>query len=205
MNPLIQSWLLQSFILFLIVGSVAGLAVGALLLLRPQSLQWASQTLNRWISTRHLDQRLERKVNLDSWFYRYRRPASTLTLLGALYILYFFALRMNKQGAIGGLASYFKLPPPMISWLMDALVLSAMVGALFAAVVSVFLLLRPSLLRDFEQGANRWISLRRALKPVEITHRGVDAYVFEHRRQAGVLLVVGSLYVLVLLLSPFGH
>ena len=39
MNPLIQSWLLQSFVLFLIVGSLAGMVVGALLLLRPQSLQ----------------------------------------------------------------------------------------------------------------------------------------------------------------------
>jgi hypothetical protein len=87
----------------------------------------------------------------------------------------------------------------LIAGLLDALVLSALIGALFAAFVGLFLLLRPSMLREFEQGANRWISLRRALKPMEIPRAGVDEYVFLHGRRVGVLLVLGSLYTLVLL------
>src|SRR5512135_293024 len=205
MNPLIQSWLLQSFVLFLIIGSFAGMVVGALLLLRPQSLQTASQKLNRWVSTRHLDQSLERTVALDPFFYRYRRASGTLTLLGALYILYFFSVRMDRPGMTGVLARSFKLPTQLVSGLLDALTLSALVGALFAALISLFLLLRPSLLRDFEQGANRWVSMRRALKPAEVQRAGMDDYVFKHVHQAGILLVLGSLYVLVLLLSWLGH
>jgi hypothetical protein len=205
MDTLFESWLLQSLAIFLIVGSLAGMVMGAMLLLHPQSLQRASQILNRWISTRHLDQALERSFNLDPWFYRYRRTGGTLTLLGAFYILYFFTVSMDRTNTIAGLAKHFKQPPLLVEGLLDALVLSAVMGALLAAFVGLFLMLRPSMLRDFEQVANQWVSLRRALKPVEISRNSVDEYVFRHGRQAGMLLIVGSLYVLVLLMTWIGR
>ena len=205
MNPLIQSWLMQSLVIFLMLGSLAGMAVGLLLVLRPQSLQRLGQTLNRWVSTRHLEQPLERSINLDPWFYRYRRSSGALTLLGAGYIIYFFTVSMDRTEAISGLAKHFKLPPALVSGLLDALVLSALLGALFAAFISLFLLLRPSLLREFEQGANHWVSLRRTLKPMEIPRAGVDEYVLQHARRSGILLVLGSLYILALLTFWFGR
>jgi cell division protein FtsW (lipid II flippase) len=85
------------------------------------------------------------------------------------------------------------------------MVLSSLLGALFAVFISLFLLLRPSMLRDFEQGANRWVSLRRGLKPLEIGRAGVDEYVFKYGRQAGILLVLGSIYTLSLLTFWLGH
>ncbi len=205
MNPFIQAWLLQAFVLFLIVGSLAGLAVGVLLFWRPQAVRRAGQKLNRWISTRQMDQALERTVSLDHWFYRHHRISGAASLLGALYILYFFTARMQREQILGGLARSFQLPPQLAAGLLDAVVLSALVGALFAVLVSLFLLLRPSMLRGFEQGANQWVSLRRALKPAEIVRPGVDEYVFLHARQAGALLILGSLYVLAMLLSWLGH
>ncbi|MFH0933771.1 MAG: hypothetical protein V1879_01040, partial [Pseudomonadota bacterium] len=90
MTPLAQSWLLQSAVIFLVVGSLVGMAAGALLLYRPHLLQKLSGVLNRWVSTRHLDQSLERSVSIDPWFYRYRHASGALTLMGALYILYYF-------------------------------------------------------------------------------------------------------------------
>ena len=205
MDPVFESLLLRSGVLFLMVGSMAGLIVGALLLWRPDRLRTVSAVLNRWVSTRHLDQSLERSVSLDPLFYRYRRTCGTLTLLGSFYILYFFMVSMDKVDAINGLSRYFNLQVALVGALLDALVLSALLGAFFAAFVSVFLLLRPSQLRDFEQGANRWLSLRRALKPAEIPRKGVDEYVFQHGRRAGILLVLGSLYTLVLLTFWFSR
>ncbi len=205
MNQFVQSWLLQSLVVFLVVGGLAGMVVGALLVLRPQSLQRVSQPLNRWISTRHLDQSLERGVEFDPWFYRYRPVCCTLTLLGALYIIFFFAVSMDRTSAIGGLVAFFRQPAPLITWLLDATVLSALLGALFAAFISLVLLLRPSMLRKFEEGANRWLSLRRGLRSVEIPRAGVDAYVFQHGLQAGILLILGGLYVLVMLTTWIGR
>jgi hypothetical protein len=205
MDPVFESLLLRSGVLFLMVGSMAGLAAGALLLWRPQRLRAVSAVLDRWITTRHLDQSLERSISLDPWFYRYRRSSGALTLLGACYILYFFTVGIDRAGAIHVLSLSYKLPDVLAGVLLDAGVLIALLGALFAGVISLFLLVRPSLLREFEQGANRWVSLRRALKPAEIPRTGVDEYVFQHGRRAGILLVLGSLYALVLLTMMLGR
>lgn len=202
---MIESWLLQSFVIFLIVGSLAGMFVGVLLLLRPQSVYRLNERLNRWVSTRHLDQSLERSVNLDPWFYRYSRPGGALILLGAAYVLYYFTAILDRPVVIDGLVHSFKLHPVLIGGLLDAVALGSILGALCAALVGLFLLLRPSMLRDFEQMTNQWISLRRAMKPVEVRRAGVDEYVFRHGQRVAILLILGSLYVLVLLLTWIGR
>jgi hypothetical protein len=205
MNPIVESLLLRSAVLFLMVGSLAGLVVGAMLLWHPQRLRMVGDILNRWVSTRHLDQALDRSVEIDPWFYRYRRACAGLILLASGYILYSFTIGLDRVKAVIGLSRSFLLPAELVRGLLDALVLSALLGALFAAFVSLFLLLRPSVLRDFEQGANRWVSMRRALKPMEIQRQGMDEYVFRYAREAGILLMLGSMYVLALLTTWIGH
>ncbi len=199
MTPIVESLLLRSAVLFLMVGSLGGLVVGAMLMRSPHRLRAVGDILNRWVTTRHLNQALDRTVQIDPWFYRYRRASGGLILLASGYILYSFTFGLDRASTVIGLAKRFGLPSGVIGGLLDALVMSALLGALFAAFVSLFLLLRPSLLRDFEQGANRWVSLRQALKPVEVPREGVDEYVFKYARQAGILLMLGSLYTLALL------
>ena len=205
MNPVVESLLLRSTVLFLMLGSLAGLVVGGLLIWNPQRLRKIGNMLNRWVSTRHLDQTLDRSIDIDPWFYRHHRVSAGLILLASIYILYAFTIGLDRASAITGLSRHFSLPSGLIGGLLDALVLSALLGALFAAFVSLFLLLRPSMLRDFEQGANRWVSLRRGLKPLEIRREGLDEYTFKYNRQAGILLVLGSLYTLALLTFWFSH
>lgn len=205
MNPIVESLLLRSAVLFLLLGSLAGLVVGALLLRSPHRLRAVSEILNRWISTRHLNQALDRSVELDSWFYRHRRTSGGLILLASVYIIYSFTVGLDRANAVIGLSIRFGLSSDVVGGLLDALVLIALLGALLAAFVSLFLVLRPSLLREFEQGANRWVSMRRALKPVEVRREGVDEYIFRYGRGAGILLILGSLYVLALLTTWIGH
>lgn len=205
MDPVVESLLLRSAVIFLMVGSLAGIVVGALLLWDPYRLRALGGILNRWVSTRHLDQSLELKIDFDPWLYSYRRIGGVLILLGAAYIIYFFTVSLDGDDTIAGLARYFSLPSGIASGLLDAFVLCALSGAIFSVFVSLFLLVRPSLLRDFERGANEWVSMRRALKPVEILHQDLDEYMFKHGRQAGVLLILGGLYAVVVLLSWLGH
>lgn len=199
METIVESLLLRSAVLFLMAGGVAGLAAGSLLLWQPQRLSAISAVLNRWVSTRHLDTALERSVALDPWFYRHHRAVGAITLLASAYVIYFFTLSLDGASAVQVLAREFNWHPVLVSMLLDALVLSLVLGALLAAFISLYLMIRPSLLRGFEQKANRWVSLRRAMKPLEIPRQGVDELVFRHRRQAGMLLVLGSLYTLAML------
>ena len=196
--------LLRSLLLFLMLGSVAGLFAGMALVLRPDWLLRVSKRANQWVATRHLEQSLERSVKLDPWFYRYRHMSGILTLAGAVYILYFFTAGLNKPATLAGLSMKSSIPPALIGSLLDALALSCVLGAAFALIISLFLLFRPSMLRGFEQGSNRLLSLRHALKPLEIKRSGVDEYVFHNARLVGVLLLFGSLYTLVGLVTWLG-
>ncbi len=205
MNPIVASLLLHSAVFFLMLGSLAGLVVGGMLIQSPHRLRKVGDILNRWVSTRHLDQTLDRSIDIDPWFYRHSRISAGLILLAATYILYVFTIGLDRASAITGLSRYFSLPPGLIGGLLDGLVLSALLGSMFAAFVSLFLLLRPSMLKDFEQGANRWVSLRRGLKPLEIRREGLDEYTFKYNVQAGILLVLGSLYTLALLTFWLNH
>ena len=199
MHPIIQTWLFQSAVIFLVIGSVAGLLVGALLTFRPQHFQAVSALLNRWISTRSLDKSLERSFSLDPWLYRYRRVTGMLVLLGALFVLFYFTVRLDRAATIEGLAKHFHYYPSIVGGLLDALVLSSLLGALCAVFVALSLMFRPSLLRGFEESANQWLSLRKALKPLEMPRDNMERYVERHTRQIGIFLLLGSLYTLVLL------
>lgn len=205
MNLMIETLLLRSFVLFLIVGSLAGLVIGAMLVWWPERLHRLSVILNRWVSTRQLDRPLERKVSLDPWFYRHHRLTAALILAASLYIVYFFMAQLDRAGAEAFLAARLAVPASLAQGLLDAVVLGAFAGSTFAAISALFIGLRPSMLREFEHGANRWLSLRKVMKPLEIPRSGVDEYVFQHARQAGMVLVLGSLYVLLILLSWFGR
>ncbi len=195
----IHSILLHAFLNFLILGSIAGLIVGVMLIFRPHWLARIGLFTNQWISTRQLNRTLETTITLDPWIYRYNRLSGAATFFGALYLLYFFTVSLDKNIAVAGLSQRFHVPVSYIGSLFDPLVLIAILGATFALLISLFVFFRPSMLKDFEGKANQWISLRHALKPLEIPRSGVDALAFRHAQQVGVMLIVGSIYTLVLL------
>lgn len=184
---IIETVLLSALPILLVTGSVAGLIAGAVLTLRPHWLLRTGSFANRWISTDNLDRILDIPINADSWFYRYRRASGFATLMGAIYVLYFFSVQIDKTSAG---SSY-------IGVLFDSMVLIALLGAALALLVSLIVLFRPSLLRKFESAANEWISLRDALKPLDISHNNVDEFTFRHTQQMGVALVLCSVYTLV--------
>jgi hypothetical protein len=193
--------LTRSLIFFLLLGSVAGLFAGVALLLRPDWLQRVGKFTNRWISTRQLARPLVRSIILDGWLYRYNRLSGALLLIGSIYIVYFFTAVFNKPVALNNVFKTASIPPSVMVGLIDAMVLCALLGALFTVMISLFLMFRPSMLREFEQRANQRTSLRQGLKPLEIQRDGLDRYVFRNGRLAGMLILAGSIYTLAILVS----
>jgi len=190
----------RGLILFLIAGSVAGLFAGAALLLRPDWLLRVSAFTNRWVSTRQMTRPLVRSFHMEGWLYRHNRISGAMLMLGSIYILYFFTAVFNKLGVLTNVFKISGIAPGVMAGLIDALVLTCITGAVFVAIVSLFLLFRPSMLRELELRANHTMSLRRVLKPLENQHAALDEYVFQNVRVAGVLILAGSLYTLVVLI-----
>lgn len=190
-------FLLRALLLFLMAGSVAGLLAGMALIIRPEWVMRTGTHANKWLSSRWLERTLDKSFKVDRFLYRYSRPVGAVLLAGAIYIIYFSSAEINKPEIILGLSRKFAVPPVWTKIVLDATSYVWIAASVFAMIISLLLLIRPSMLRGFEQGANRWFSSRSSLKSVEIPRSGVDEYVLHHAQRAGVLLLVGSLYVLV--------
>jgi len=183
-------------LIFTALASIAGMLSGATLVLRPVLLADLNKMTNRWISTREVERSLERTINFDKWFYRHARIGSTLMLFGACWVIAYFTVFFDKAHLAVLLSPANANALQDMDRFLNGFVALALAGGVFAAIVSLFLLFRPSLLREFEKEANRWISTRRALYPLDVRHDGVDQYVLRHYRLIGMLLLFSGLFLL---------
>lgn len=186
-------FLWQSLAIFLLIAALLGILLGLLLTFKPDLMERINRVANRWISMRQIDRLLDRIISLEQWFYQYHRPLGILVILGAAYILVYFGVLFDKAIALQRLTGY--IPSVLLDGLLDALVLTSLIGAVAALFVGLLLWLRPSLLRGFEEEANQWISSRRAIKVLDVPHDQMNRFVARHARQIGYLLLLGSLYL----------
>lgn len=190
---LINIILWQSLAILLIAGALAGVVVSLLLIFRPHLMERANRLANRWISTQHLDQMLDRSISIEHWFYRRHRLMGILIILGACYILVYFGLLFDKSIALQRLSVY--APSWLLDVLLDAMALASLTGAAAALFVGLFLCLRPSLLRGIEESANLWISSDRAFRLLDVPRDQVERFVAGHTQRVGWLLLLGSIYL----------
>ncbi|OFZ66025.1 MAG: hypothetical protein A2V79_04070 [Betaproteobacteria bacterium RBG_16_56_24] len=186
-------FLWRALAIFLLIGALSGVALALLLIFKPQLLGRVNRVANRWISTRHIGQVLDRSISIEHWFYQHHRVMGMAVVLGAIYMLVYFGLLFDKPTMLQHLSS--RIPPGLLDGLLDALVLSALTGAAVALLAGLFLWLRPSLLRGIEEDANQWVSTRRATQMLDVPHDQVDRFVERHAQRAGWLLLLGSIYL----------
>ncbi|BBI98645.1 hypothetical protein FGKAn22_03380 [Ferrigenium kumadai] len=185
--------------IFLLVGSLLGVLAGLLLILRPQLMLMVNRVASRWIPTRRLHLMLDHSVSIEHWFYRHHRVFGMLAVLGAVYLFVSFGLLFDKAVAIRRLSGY--IPFRLLDGLLDALVLSALVGAAAAFMTGLFLWLRPSLLRGIEADANKWVCTRRATRALDRSRDHVERVVVRHAPRVGWLLLLGSIYLFFVLVN----
>lgn len=183
----------RSLAIFLIAGALAGVAVSLLLIFNPHLMARANRLANRWISTDHLNQMLDRSISIEHWFYRRHRLLGLLIIFGACYILVYFGLLFDKPIALQHLSGY--MPVRLLDVLLDTMALASLTGAAVALFVGLFLCLRPSLLRGIEESANLWISSDRAARMLDIPREQAERFVAGHARRVGWLLLLCSIYL----------
>lgn len=188
----------RSLATFLLVGAATGVVVSLLLIYRPAMFERLNRAASRWISMRRLDRGVDRRVSLEQWFYRHHRSLGMLVCIGAGYVFVFFGLQFDKALALQHLPARLpvRLQPGVLEGLLDALVLISLTGAVAALFVGLMLWLRPSVLRGLEGRANRWVSVRRATRFLDVPHN--TRFLLHHNRRIGWMLLMGSLYLLFL-------
>lgn len=190
-------FLWRDLAIFLLFGAVLGVLLASLLIFTPQYLARVNHIANHWISTRHISRWLDRSISIEQWFYQHNRAVGIVVVLGASYILIFFSMLFDKSYSMQRMGVKGIVPPKLLDGLLDALVLSSLIGGTVALLVGLFLWLRPSLLRGVEAGANQWVTSRRATKMLDVPRYDLDQFVAHHAKRAGWLLLLGSIYLFV--------
>ena len=164
------------------------------MLLRPDGALRLNQYFSKWFTTAKWTSVLDSPHNIERVLYRNHRLVGLLVLGGTLYMLYSLLISFDKQAVVTILSGHSD--PYLIGWLMDTLVAGLVVGGVLAAVIGIFLVVRPSLLKSLEQRLNRWYSSEKTMRAVDEMHLLPDEYVARHIRLVGVLIVLGSIYTI---------
>lgn len=88
------------------------------------------------------------------------------------------------------------MDPDMAKLLLRDLEIFMLTGALLAMALSLMMISRPRLMLRAERVANRWLTMRHVDHVLD-TSVGIDQWFYHHHRFTGMLVVLGSAYVLV--------
>ncbi|MBF0614242.1 MAG: hypothetical protein G8237_10625 [Magnetococcales bacterium] len=178
----LASWWLSILLIMAVIGSVAGLVLGAWIFLNPD----ANALLDRPASEalRHLS----RPVRIERFVYRHHRWFGGGIVIGSfctLVALGGYVRRLMALAALGG-------PRTLDAWLWESLLLFVALGNFFTLTAGLLILIRPSGLKGFETWANRPVSLAEWRAALRTAFRN-------HPRLFALLLATGGFFSLVLL------
>lgn len=191
----IRDVLLRSFLIILCAGSIAGVLIGAGILLKSERIVFLNQYFSRWISANKIQEQLDRPRWTERFFYRHHRLVGGVLFIGAIFVLYVFLFGSRTRRIYTAIT-------PGNWWLMDALMGALLGGSVLAALVGIIVLAKPSLLREIEKSANRWISTEGVVRFFDGIRNSFDQQILRHRKIAGVFMIIGGLYILIVL-GPF--
>ena len=193
-TKLVADILLQSFLIFVVVGCVFSFIIGVCMLLKPEGVLRLNQYLSRWVGTEKLAAVLDAPHNVEAALYRRHRSVGVLVLAGGLYILYVMLFAFKKKAAGGDLS--FGLNPQIAAWLLDALGVVLVVSSLLGLIIGFFLVVRPSVFKPVEEWGNKWYATEKSLRVMEAVHLKPDEAMIRNYRFVAALVVAGSLYVI---------
>jgi len=187
----IQIWLTSAL---LGVGILIFL-LGLWILLLPTGFLQTGRLLGKWINTDEYFHVLDKPRYQESLIYRHHRIAGGLILLGAAYTLVVLVARADVN-------SISLVLPTIINsflsgWLYGALYSLLVIFNMFAIVVGVIIILRPSALKGIESTLNRWIQTDSKLKTLDEPHEiSVDVFPGGNPRLFGLAVALAGLYIL---------
>jgi hypothetical protein len=188
----IKDILVQFLVAILCGGGFLGFLVGVGLLLKPEWTVLLNQYFSRSFSSDKMAERLDRPHWTERFLYRHHRLVGSALFLGATFILYVFLFSYNVRRISASTTSGYWV-------LIDALVAILAVGTVLAALVGIVVAAKPSLLREIEKSANRWIDTEGIVKLFNNMLYAPDQQILRRRKIAGVVIIASSLYVLIVL------
>lgn len=183
-----------SLVVFLLLGTVLGVAAGLMLIFASERAFRISDFLNRWVSTRAAMRPLDAYRSIKRPVYRMHRLVGSLICAGALYSLVVLGSPYGASAIAKSLSTVG--PPRFASWIAESLTLFLLIGNFGALVFGLVLIFRPSALKRLETWADRQVSTRKPTKPLETQHFPLDEFARARPRLMGLLVFLGSVFVM---------
>ena len=191
LRPEITEWILLSlFWLGLLVA-----LLGIFMVLFPGVIVRSSGRLNRWISTEPFFNSIDRPRRSERLFYRYHHIFGGLIVIGAAYCLLVAIRYLDETQLISALPVIVNRE--VSSWLYTSLHYVLIAANAFALVLGFFVLIRPSLIKDFEMRANRWFGNEKLLQPLDRAHAIPEDRFPGNLRLFGVAVFLGGIFMMV--------
>lgn len=192
----------QTFLILLIAGNALALIVGVLLLACPERcLRWFEPAGKPPRSVRQMLRPLDVMRDVDRLLLGYPKLIGAIVVAGALFVLVRGGIFVAGIGDIEGgrlLERMFSAgqPWPLDVWRMfwQSLVLALGLGAAFALLIGSLALWRFQVLQRWSKTSNRWMSTRRAVRPLAHPYYVPDWSLRTRPRAWGVVIGAAALY-----------
>lgn len=135
-------------------------------------------------------------IQTERFIYRWHRWFGSFALAGSVYVLRFLAAPHNREVALAMLNVRQKWVVVGVQWLLDAFAIALTIGVSCVAVLSLFLIFRPSALRRIESHLNQWYSARGLVQGLELERYPAGRFFLRHRIMIGCIVFFLILYAL---------
>ena len=185
------------FYALLLAGAALGVVIGVTLLFDSARVVRWNAAFSRWFSTREALRPLDELHDIRRPLYRWHRVLGVVLFAGALYTLDVLVFRYHGAALVAAFRGAGN--PLVLGIVLDTVRIALIVGNVVALVAALIIVFRPSLLKGVEAWTDRYYSGRAVTDVLESMHHAPDDYSRARPRIVGVLLAIGSLYVLLTL------
>lgn len=187
--------LFDSFVVFLIIGSILTLISGIILFTRPKVLQSINDFLNIWYSTRKAMKPLEIMHETDSYIYRRNKAVGWIMLIISVFCLYLFIFLFHVEGIVSNSTDtsewdiIVNILLPFGKWFF-------IIFITFGIPIWILLIFNLEKTKRISEFFNRWISTRLMIMPLEKMYFQIDSIVIKYNKIFGIIIVTASLIIL---------
>lgn len=185
--------LLPTLVIFLFIGSIFAILIGAGLVLRGKAMFGFFGSLNRWVSTREGMEKIDTSYNIERIMHRQHRLLGAVFLALAAFSLVVLVTKFDAAV----LASIFarRFPSIAVELVAKSLTWFLIIGDILAIVVGATLVLIPDVLAKVEARMNKSYSPRAYGNDPDIMHLTLDKWAQAHPRAAGWIIIVLAAFV----------
>ena len=196
--------LLDTGLILVFILVLGAFCYSALILFKPKSALNINSRFNAWFSTEKVDDTLDMRVDTNELVRKNRWWVGSLFLAGALFTLKYLLMDFNAERFIslvinpsGSAAQAFsEIIVISIQWLFA---FTSFVGVL---ACSLFLI-NPEAFQQFSHKMDTEYSTEVLKENADTVYTAMDDWVMKNHVMVGLMLLLGSTYLMVMLLITF--